>query len=125
MKEIFDSYLSVLKNYANFNGRADRPTFWYFVLVNLSISIALSILHLNGASMLYSLVMLIPGLAVGARRLHDIGKSGWMQLVSLIPIVGIIWLIILFAQEGQKEDNQYGKALKATTQEKEGEGEEK
>ena len=122
MEKFLDNYLAVMHKYADFDGRASRSEFWYFVLVNTTISIILSILHLTGASFLYSLVVMIPSLAVGTRRLHDIGKSGWMQLVVLIPIVGIIWLIVLLAQKGQKEDNQYGKAIEqSATSEKEAE----
>lgn len=57
---------------------------------------------------LYSLALLIPGLAVRVRRLHDIGKSGWMILVGLIPLIGAIWLIVLYATEGTPGENQYG-----------------
>ena len=57
---------------------------------------------------LYSLAVFIPSLAVGVRRLHDIDKSGWMILVGFIPVIGWIWLIILFATEGHPEVNQYG-----------------
>ena len=57
--------------------------------------------------------LIIPTLAVGARRLHDVGKSGWMLLVSLIPVIGGIWLLILLITEGEKGDNQYGPDPKA------------
>ena len=65
---------------------------------------------------LYILFAFLPGLAVAVRRLHDLGKSGWMVLVSLIPIAGSIWLIILFATEGDKGDNEYGPDSKETTE---------
>lgn len=57
---------------------------------------------------IYMLAMLVPGLAVGVRRLHDLGKSGWMILVALIPLVGAIWLIILFVTDSQPGENEYG-----------------
>ena len=57
---------------------------------------------------LYGLALLIPTLAVSVRRLHDIGKSGWMILVGLIPVIGWIWLIVLYVQEGHRGTNQYG-----------------
>lgn len=106
-------YLKVLKQYADFNGRARRQEFWMFVVFNLIFSIAAVVLDsifgtwgtIGG---LYGLAMLIPGLSVGARRLHDIGKSGWMQLIALIPVIGAIWLIILFATEGNTGSNAYG-----------------
>jgi uncharacterized membrane protein YhaH (DUF805 family) len=110
-------YLEVLKKYAVFEGRAHRTEFWMFVLVSLIISIVLSIIDvLIGTNTpaggvlqgIYSLAVLIPSLAVGCRRLHDIDKSGWWQLLGLIPLVGIIILIIWFAKEGDRQPNQYG-----------------
>ena len=100
-------YLKVLKQYVDFEGRARRQEFWMFILFNFLISIVLSFVneYLSG---IYSLAVLIPSLAVGARRLHDIGKSGWMQLVMLIPLVGVIWLIILWATDGTAGENEYG-----------------
>ena len=65
---------------------------------------------------LYLLVVLttfIPGLAVAVRRLHDVGKSGWFYFIALIPIIGAIWLLVLFFTEGNKEENQYGPDPKA------------
>lgn len=64
-------------------------------------------------ALVYSLGVLIPSLAVGVRRLHDINKSGWWFLIPLIPIVGSIWLIVLFCKEGDKGDNKYGPDPKA------------
>lgn len=105
-------YLKVLKQYADFNGRARRKEFWMFVLFNLLASLALSFVgYIIGNSFLstiYALAVFIPGLAVSIRRLHDIGKSGWMVLIALIPIIGAIWLIVLYATEGTYGENQYG-----------------
>ncbi len=106
-------YLKVLKQYAIFSGRAGRKEFWMFVLFNLIISIAASVIDsvmgtwgiIGG---IYALLVLIPALTVAVRRLHDIGKSGWMLLVGFIPIIGAIWLIVLWASEGQPDSNQYG-----------------
>jgi uncharacterized membrane protein YhaH (DUF805 family) len=98
-------YIMVLKKYAEFKGRAGRAEFWYFVLFNAIASIVCSIIssiigdHKNVLGNLYSLAVFVPSLAVGMRRLHDIGKSGWYTLLGLIPIIGWIWLIILFAQK--------------------------
>lgn len=110
-------YLGVLKKYATFTGRAQRAEYWYFVLFSTIVSIVLTILDAifgtlspSGTGLLsgiYSLAVLIPYIAVGARRLHDIGKSGWWQLIALIPLIGAILLIIWFATDS-KEDNQYG-----------------
>lgn len=111
-------YLDVLKKYAVFSGRAQRAEYWYFVLFNMIVSIILTVLDgmigtidmQSGFGLLsgiYSLAVIIPSLSVGARRLHDIGKSGWWQLIVLIPIIGIILLIVWFATDS-KDDNQYG-----------------
>jgi len=113
-------YLEAVKNkYAVFDGRAHRQEFWYFMLFYLLIYTALSLVdHVIGAveeqtgtglfSGLYALAMLVPSLAVGARRLHDTGRSGWWQLLSLIPILGVLILIFFFVQDSQPGDNQYG-----------------
>jgi len=64
---------------------------------------------------LYALVVLIPGLAVTVRRLHDVGKSGWMILIALIPIIGAIWLLVLMVTDSNPEENQYGLNPKEVT----------
>lgn len=110
---------SVFSKYATFSGRARRSEYWYFVLFNLVISAALSIgvnltanssfnWVLTGASGLFSLAVLIPGLAVAWRRLHDIGKSGAWYLLNLIPLVGSIILLVWCCQDSQPGDNMYG-----------------
>jgi len=101
MNEYWNNYVSVLKKYAVFDGKAGRLEFWSFVLVNLIIGIVIGFIS-SGLSSLYSLVVLIPSLAVGARRLHDTGRSGWWQLIGLVPVVGIIVLIIFFAQPSKR-----------------------
>jgi len=119
-------YLKVLKQYADFQGRARRKEYWMFVLFNLIFAfIAMYLDRIIGTTMgglpygviymLYGLAVLIPSLAVGVRRLHDIGKSGWMLLVSLIPFVGVIWLIILFVTDSNPGENQYGANPKQIT----------
>ena len=122
-------YLKVMRdNYANFNGRARRKEYWMYVLVQSIIMIGLMILdsilgldfELQGISLgygyLYSIggiVHFIPSLAVLVRRLHDVGKSGWFYFIFLIPIIGIIWLLVLYCTEGQKQDNKWGPDPKA------------
>lgn len=105
-------YLAVLKKYAEFSGRAGRREYWMFFLINFAISIGVSMLanmaDFAQLASLYSLAVMIPGLAVGVRKLHDIGKSGWMLLVSLIPLIGWIWVIVLLATPGDPAENQYG-----------------
>ena len=111
-------YIAVLKKYAVFSGRATRAEYWYFVLFNIIAIVVLSVadIILTGVTeknigflnIIYSLAVLIPSLAVAIRRLHDIGKSGWWLLVSLIPLIGSIWLLILMVTDSAAGDNQYG-----------------
>lgn len=95
------------QKYADFNGRAKRPEFWWFMLFLCLVSLALGMVS-NILYGLFSLGTLIPSLAAGARRLHDTGRSGWMQLLGLIPIIGWLVLIYFCVQEGDAADNQYG-----------------
>lgn len=111
-------YLHVLKNYFVFSGRARRSEYWYFALFNFVIMTALAMLALWNDSVLsnillailviYQLFIIIPSLAVLVRRLHDVGKSGWMIFISLIPIVGGIWLLVLTLLDSKPGDNKYG-----------------
>jgi uncharacterized membrane protein YhaH (DUF805 family) len=107
-------YLKVLKQYADFSGRARRTEYWMFVLFNMIVLIALMILAsllgtIGGVLyVLYALAVLVPNLAVAVRRLHDIGKSGAWIFISLVPLIGGIWLLILLATGGQPGANQYG-----------------
>ena len=111
--------LTVFKKYAVFSGRAQRAEYWYFFLFNIIFSIVIAILDsIIGTSktvgpygllqVIFLLAFIIPGIAVAVRRLHDIGKSGWMLLISLIPIIGSIWLLILLARDSSPGDNEYG-----------------
>ena len=107
MEEIQKSVRTCLTKYADFNGRAARPEFWWFVLAQFVVALILNmVLPVLGG--LFSLAMLVPSLAAGSRRLHDIGKSGWLQLLGLIPLVGWIILIYWAAQPGDSAANQYG-----------------
>jgi uncharacterized membrane protein YhaH (DUF805 family) len=106
----------VLENYANFEGRARRQEFWYYALAGLIIGVGFSILGqitpiFSIVSLLYSLAVLVPGIAVGVRRLHDIGKPGiWLLLV--FTCVGIIILLVWAAQDSQRGPNEYGPSPK-------------
>lgn len=64
--------------------------------------------EINILSAIYGLAVLIPGLAVAVRRLHDIGKSGWMMFINLIPLIGAIWILILMIRDSVPGDNEYG-----------------
>ncbi len=83
------SIKTCFSKYADFSGKAGRGEFWWFFLFCF---IANCILTATGILAILSLGLLIPQLAVGARRLHDIGKSGWLQLLMLVPIVNLILL---------------------------------
>lgn len=109
----------VFQNYANFNGRARRSEYWYFLLMNMICAITAMIIdNVIGIKieplpygyiyLAYVLAVFFPGLAVAVRRLHDIGKSGWYLLISFIPVIGAIWLIVLFCKEGDPGANDYG-----------------
>ncbi|MDR1696312.1 MAG: DUF805 domain-containing protein [Endomicrobium sp.] len=97
----------VTKQYANFSGRATREQFWYFVLVSFAISTVLGIISGGILSFLVSLILLLPSLGITARRLHDINQSGWLQLVAVIPALGLLVLIVLCALP-PAEPNKYG-----------------
>ena len=109
----------ILKNYVNFEGRATRAEFWWFFLFNFVIGLILGVLGKVGAilSGIWSLGILLPQLGLGARRLHDINKSGWYLLLSFIPVVGAIILIIWWATEGDPTENQYGPVPTTPTEE--------
>ncbi|HEX3100771.1 MAG TPA: DUF805 domain-containing protein [Pyrinomonadaceae bacterium] len=112
-------YLEVLKKYAVFSGRASRKEYWMFVLFNVIFAVVAAILdNVLGLAMkdvgygplysLYALATFIPGLAVGVRRLHDIGKSGWYFLLAFIPCVGGIIVLVFMATAGDPGENEYG-----------------
>ena len=91
-------YIEVLQKYAVFEGRAKRTEYWLFILIHVIISSVLSMIdffvlkitfgNIGLLSGLYGLALLVPILAVGCRRLHDSGKSGWLQLIYLVPLIG-------------------------------------
>jgi len=103
-------YFKVLQNYATFSGRARRSEYWYFSLFNVIIAIVLGIIGgLMGTTVIsniYTLVILIPGIAVAVRRMHDVGKSGWFILIP-------IYNLILACTNGVSGDNEYGADPKA------------
>lgn len=109
----FGQAISVcLGKYADFSGRAARPEFWWFFLFQILVSIVASFLG-DMVSSLVSLALLLPALAVGARRLHDIGKSGWWQLIML-TVIGLLVLIYWWVQPGAEGGNQHDKAPAAS-----------
>jgi uncharacterized membrane protein YhaH (DUF805 family) len=105
--EQFNHFLRVLRRAFDFNTRSSRAEFWWFTLFEVLISIAIIII-LPVLSPLFSLIVLIPGIAVAIRRLHDIKKSGWWLLTIFIPLIGIILLIIFFIKPSDPSSNQWG-----------------
>lgn len=109
-------YVEALRKYAVFSGRSRRSEYWFFVLFNVVASISLGIvdgvLGIGGGvgllSVVYSLAVLVPGLAVSVRRLHDTGRSGWWLLIAMVPVIGAIALLVFMAQDGEQGPNQYG-----------------
>jgi uncharacterized membrane protein YhaH (DUF805 family) len=118
-------YMTVLKKYADFSGRARRMEYWMFMLINMLIYIGLATIAvtLGGSDpenpsmittliglfiMVYGLAIFVPSLAVGVRRLHDSDKSGWLILVNLIPGIGGLIFLVLMVLPGTPGENQYG-----------------
>jgi len=109
------------KNYANFSGRDTRQEYWMFYLFYMIAYIVLAVIDgilgtgglLGG---LFALGSLVPSVAIAARRLHDIDKSGWWQLILLIPIIGVIVLIVFLATKGNEGANRFGPARVSTVE---------
>jgi uncharacterized membrane protein YhaH (DUF805 family) len=99
-------------HYVKFDGRASRPAFWWWVLFVILVSIAANIIDLAiGAPVFSALVglgLLLPGLSVSIRRLHDTNRTGWWILIYLIPLIGLIVLLVFYLQQGDPGENRYG-----------------
>ncbi|HHQ4620284.1 DUF805 domain-containing protein [Aeromonas veronii] len=112
-------YISVLKQYAVFSGRARRTEYWMFVLCNVIVMLLLGMVDkLIGGdneliSSIYSLAVLLPSLAVAARRLHDTDRSAWWLLLGLIPVIGTLVLIYFMVCNSQQGPNRFGDDPKA------------
>ncbi|TMP35853.1 DUF805 domain-containing protein [Pseudoalteromonas rubra] len=124
---MFDIYLSVLKNYTEFKGRARRKEYWLFMLCNLIFMIVLGLIDMmlglyseeagvGLVSGLYALAVILPSIAVGVRRLHDIGHSGWWLLVTFVPLVGPLVLLVFNVMDSKPGDNEYGPNPKEAAQ---------
>ena len=96
----------------NFKGRSSRSEYWWGYLFNTLLSLVLPVIPVIGG--LLSLVMLVPGIAISVRRMHDIGKSGWYLLMGLIPLAGPIILLVYACTQSQTEANQWGPAVQYT-----------
>jgi uncharacterized membrane protein YhaH (DUF805 family) len=115
-----DWMLMPLRRYAEFSGRSRRKEYWMFVLFQIIVVVVLGIvegaLGLTGMvagaygplTALFWLAVLIPGIAVGIRRLHDTDRSGWWLLLAFVPIIGAIVLIVFFASDGTNGSNRFG-----------------
>ena len=99
---MFNYYVTCLKKYVDFSGRATRSEYWYFTLVNLLISVLLGLLGLELISSVYALFVFIPGWAVFTRRMHDINRSGWNWLWAFLPVIGWIILVIYLCTPTKK-----------------------
>ena len=110
-----EAIFTCMQKYADFNGRARRSEYWWFVLFQVLVAVGLTLapavgiseLVAVGAALLFDLAMLIPSIAVAARRLHDVNRSGWWQLIAL-TIIGLIPLLIWLCTPGDPQPNEYG-----------------
>jgi uncharacterized membrane protein YhaH (DUF805 family) len=113
-----------LKRYAEFTGRSRRKEYWMFFLLNIVVSLVASAIDgvLGMSSMFYVygpvtvlafLALIVPGIAVSIRRLHDTGRSGWWVLLAFIPLIGGLVLLVFMLIEGQRGPNEYGADPKA------------
>lgn len=112
-------FIDAIQKYADFSGRATRQQYWMFMLFYILIYIGLSVIDMTFSSsgigtlsLLYTLGLLVPSIAILARRLHDTGKSGWWMLLALIPLVGAIIVLVFTIMDSEKESNQYGESTK-------------
>ena len=102
-----------------FNGRARRAEFWWFILFVFVVSTVLSLIDMalfegvlqdiGPLSAIFTLITLIPAIAVTARRLHDVGRSGWWQLLFLLPVIGFLVILFWAVQKGTDGPNEYGR----------------
>ncbi|RST53847.1 DUF805 domain-containing protein [Variovorax sp. MHTC-1] len=92
--------------YLDFSGRGSRSEYWWFVLAYVIVAVVAGLIH-EIVYLVVILAFLLPLLSAGARRLHDIGKSGWWLLIGLIPLVGLV-LLYFMVQPSQSESNEYG-----------------
>lgn len=112
---MLDYYLNALKfKYADFNGRARRSEFWYYVLCNYIVIFLLALVASAIGEggfvivLIYGLAIIVPSFAMVVRRLHDVGKSGWFYFIAFIPLIGGIWLFVLECTDSDYGENQYG-----------------
>lgn len=122
---MIDAVKSFYTNYVNFSGRSPRSAYWWWFLFYLIISVIIAVLEGGGSggateggfsynysggpiAIVWSLVNLIPAIAIGIRRLHDLDKSGWWLLIGLVPLVGAIVLLVWYCSKGTTGANRFG-----------------
>ncbi|WP_076414583.1 DUF805 domain-containing protein [Shewanella sp. UCD-KL12] len=109
-------FIGALKKYADFTGRARRKEFWMYILFYMIFYVLAAVIDGILGTMIFSLILalglFIPSIAISARRLHDTGRSGWWQLIGLVPLIGAIVLLIFYIQDSIGE-NEYGSNPKA------------
>lgn len=114
MENIKTAFNIVISKYVTFSGRASRPEFWWWVLAVFLLTLAASAIDSilfddsQPVAALLNLGLFLPNIAVAARRLHDIGKSGWWLLLALIPIIGFLVLLYFYVQPSEPGPNDYG-----------------
>ena len=94
--------------YADFNGCASRPEFWWWFVFTLVATTLLRLVNLNVAA-IFSLATFLPSLAVAARRLHDTDRSGWWQLLYFFPVIG--WMVLIFFCVEPTQPNRYASEI--------------
>jgi len=111
--EISEAITAVFTKYTVFTGRSGRPEFWWWILFQIGVRVAIAIVRLvvgplaGALLLLWALATFIPGMAVSVRRLHDINRSGWWVLLSLVPILGWLVLLYWYCQPSTPGPNQY------------------
>lgn len=128
---VIHCYLDAFRRYADFSGRSTRPQYWWFALVNTAIFVIVegALLgrmenvgalrnNINSGSgamsvvasvlLVYAMAALIPSLALSVRRLHDTGRSGWWLFIQFVPLIGPIWLLVLFCLPSEPRVNRFG-----------------
>ncbi len=104
----------LMQKYMDFNGRASRPEFWWFALFTLVVSLVLQVIGGDILGAVFALAVLLPGIAVAVRRLHDVDRSGWWYLLVLIPLIGALILIFaFFIHRGTEGPNRFGAPTRA------------
>ena len=120
--DIQSSIKTCFNKYATFSGRASRSEYWFFILFGILggiVTLIIDVMILDYSieseytpiNLIFSLILIIPSIAVACRRLHDVNKSGWWQLIWL-TIIGGILLLIWYFKEGEKRKNRFGTPIK-------------